>query len=77
MMSLGGSKMKKINFEEYNKKRKKAKINILELRDQLTRQKNTSKRSRNQKKQFLLYELAKKRKDKMIEKISEHKYRFK
>jgi hypothetical protein len=42
--------MKKINFEEYNKKRKKAKINILKLRDQLTRQKNTSKRSRNLKK---------------------------
>lgn len=69
--------MKKINFEEYNKKRKKAKIDILELRDQLSKQKTKSKRSRNQNKQFLLYELAKKRKEKMIEKISEHKYRFK
>jgi hypothetical protein len=69
--------MKKINFEDYNKKRKKAKIDILELRDQLSKQKTKPKRRRNQKKQFLLYELAKKRKDKMIEKISEHKYRFK
>jgi hypothetical protein len=69
--------MKKINFEDYNKKRKKAKIDILELRDQLSKQKTKPKHRRNQKKQFLLYELAKKRKDKMIEKISEHKYRFK
>jgi len=69
--------MRKINFEEYNKKRKEAKINILELRDQLSKPKASSKRSRSQDKQFLLYELAKKRKEKMIEKISEHKYRFK
>lgn len=69
--------MRKINFEKYNKKRKEAKIDILELRDQLSKQKTKSKRSRNQNKQFLLYKLAKKRKEKMIEKISEHKYRFK
>ena len=69
--------MKKINFEEYNKKRKEAKIDILELRDQLSKQKTISKRSRSQNKQFLLYELAKKRKEKMIEKIAKHKYRFK
>lgn len=69
--------MRKINFEKYNKKRKEAKIDILELRDQLSKQKTKSKRNRNQNKQFLLYKLAKKRKEKMIEKISEHKYRFK
>jgi hypothetical protein len=69
--------MRKINFEEYNKKRKKAKIDILELRDQLSKQKTSSKRSRNQNKQFLLYEIAKKRKEKMIEKVGKHQYRFK
>jgi len=69
--------MKKINFEEYNKKRKEAKIDILELRDQLSKQKTISKRSRSQNKQFLLYELARKRQEKMIEKIAKHKYRFK
>ena len=69
--------MRKINFEEYNKKRKKAKIDLLELRDQLQKQKTNTKRSRSQDKQFLLYQLAKKRKEKMIEKIGKHKYRFK
>ena len=69
--------MRKINFEEYNKKRKEAKIDILELRDQLSKQKTISKRSRSQNKQFLLYQLARKRKEKMIEKIAKHKYRFK
>ena len=69
--------MKKINFEEYNKKRKEAKIDILELRDQLSKQKTISKRSRSQNKQFLLYDLAKKRKEKMIEKVGKHQYRFK
>jgi len=69
--------MRKINFEEYNKKRKKAKINILELRDQLSKPKTSSKRSRSQDKQFLLYQLAKKRKEKMIEKVGKHQYRFK
>ncbi|MGM0500185.1 MAG: hypothetical protein ACQERL_08275 [Bacillota bacterium] len=69
--------MKKINFEKYDKKRKEAKIDILELRDQLSKQKTESKRSRNINKEFLLYELAKKRKDEMIEKIAKHKYRLK
>lgn len=69
--------MRKINFEKYNKKRKEAKIDILELRDQLLKQRANSKRSRNQNKQFLLYELAKKRKEKMIEKTGPHKYKFK
>jgi hypothetical protein len=69
--------MRKINFEEYNKKRKKAKIDILELRDKLSKQKTSSKRRRSQDKQFLLYQLAKKRKEKMIEKVGKHKYRFK
>lgn len=55
--------MRKINFEEYNKERKKAKIDILELRDQIKKKKSETKRSRSQDKQFLLYELAKKRKD--------------
>ncbi len=69
--------MRKINFEEYNEKRKKAKIDILELRDQLQKQKTDSKRSRSQDKQFLLYQLARKRKEKMIEKVGKHQYRFK
>ena len=69
--------MRKIHFEEYNKKRKEAKINILELRDQLSRPKASSKRRRSQNKQFLLYQLAKKRKEKMIEKVGKHQYRFK
>lgn len=69
--------MRKIDFEEYNKKRKKAKIDILELRDQLQKKKSETKRSRSQDKQFLLYELAKKRKKQMIEKIGKHQYRFK
>ncbi|TDO92118.1 hypothetical protein DFR79_10720 [Halanaerobium saccharolyticum] len=69
--------MRKINFEEYNKKRKKAKIDILELRDQLNKKKTKTKRSRQQDKQYLLYKLAKKRKEKMIEKVGNHLYRFK
>jgi len=69
--------MRKINFKKYNKKRKKAKLDILELRDQLQKQKTNSKRSRSQDKQFLLYKLAKKRKEKMIEKVGKHQYRFK
>ncbi|PTV95640.1 hypothetical protein C8C76_12820 [Halanaerobium saccharolyticum] len=69
--------MRKINFEKYDKKRKEAKIDILELRDQLLKQRANSKRSRNQNKQFLLYELAKNRKEKMIEKTGPHKYKFK
>lgn len=69
--------MRKINFEKYDKKRKDAKIDILELRDQLLKQRANSKRSRNQNKQFLLYEIAKKRKQAMIEKTGPHKYKFK
>ena len=69
--------MRKINFEEYNKKRKKAQVDILKLRDQLKKDQSSAKRTRLQDKQFLLYKLAKKRKEKMIEKVGKHRYRFK
>ena len=69
--------MRKIKFEEYNKKRKKAKIKLLKLRDKLDRKPGGGQRIRDREKRSLLYKLAREKKERLLEKIGDRKYRFK
>jgi altronate dehydratase len=72
----GSDEMRKINFKEHDQKRKEAKIDLLKLRDQLGIKSGSGGVKRNPKKREILFKLAKKRKEKMIEKIGERKYRL-
>lgn len=68
--------MKKISFDEYNKKRKSASIELLKLRDSLNKKPSAGLRTRDREKRFLLFKLAKEKKSRMVEKIGDRKYRF-
>ncbi|RQD68658.1 MAG: hypothetical protein D5S01_11680, partial [Halanaerobium sp. MSAO_Bac5] len=69
--------MRKIKFEEQNKKRKAAKIKLLEIRDELEKVRDESKLERDLEKQNLLFKLAREKQQRILEKIGERKYRFK
>ena len=69
--------MRKINFEEYNKKRKNNRIDLLKIRDELEFKSNKGSRERDSEKQIMLYELAKQKHEKLFEKISDRKYKVK
>jgi len=68
--------MRKVSFEEYDKKRKSAKIDLLNIRDDLTRKVSSGFRIRDNEKRTLLYKLAKEKKKRMLKKIGERKYRY-
>lgn len=68
--------MKKISYEEYDEKRKLAKIELLKIRDGLDKKTGPGLRTRDNEKRFLLYKLAKEKKDRMLEKVGDRKYRF-
>ena len=67
--------MRKINFKEFNKKRKAARIDLLQIRDDLDLKKDKGFRNRDNEKQIILYELAKRKKNKMFKKVSDRKYK--
>ena len=69
--------MRKINFEEYNKKRKEAKIELLKLRDELNIKSGSGGTYRSSEKRDLLFKLAKRKKEKMLEKVGPRKYKMK
>lgn len=69
--------MRKIEFEEYDKKRKSAKLKLLQIRDELDTLNYGKAKKRNSEKQSLLFKLAKEKKERIIEKVGERKYRFK
>lgn len=68
--------MRKISFDEYNKKRKAVRIELLKLRDSLNKKTSAGLRTRDREKRFLLFKLAKEKKSRMVEKIGDRKYRF-
>lgn len=68
--------MRKISFEEYDKKRKLAKIDLLEIRDDLNKKVSSGLRTRVSEKRFLLYKLAKEKKKSMLKKIGDRKYKY-
>jgi len=68
--------MSKISFEEYDKKRKSAKIDLLEIRDSLDKKASSGLRTRDREKKFLLYKLAKERKNSMLKKVGDRKYKY-
>ena len=69
--------MRKIKFKEYNQKRKSTKIDLLQMRDELNFISGGGSKNRDPEKQDLLYKLAKRKKERMLEKVGERKYRFK
>ena len=69
--------MRNIKFKEYNQKRKSAKIDLLQIRDELNLVTGGGSKNRDPEKQDLLYNLAKRKKKRMLEKVGERKYRFK
>lgn len=72
-----GINMRKIKFEKYNKKRKEAKIELLKLRDELGIKSGSGGINRDPEKRNLLFKLAKRKNEKMLEKIGPRKYRMK
>ncbi len=68
--------MRKISFDKYDKKRKLARIDLLKIRDSLSKKASYGLRSREDEKRFLLYKLAKEKKLRMLKKIEDRKYRF-
>ncbi len=58
--------MRKKSFEEYDKKRKSAKIDLLKIRDELDKRVSSGLRTRDNEKRFLLYKLAKEKKENML-----------
>lgn len=68
--------MRKIKFEEYNKKRQAAKIEFLNIRDKLNKEVSQSLRRRKEKKREILYKVAKEKKQRTLKKIGNRKYKF-
>ncbi len=68
--------MRKISFEEYDKKRKSAKIDLLKIRDDLDKKVSSGLRTRDSEKSFLLYKLAKEKKESMLKKVGNRKYKY-
>ena len=69
--------MRKIKFEEYNKKRKVAKKDLLKIRRKLNIKSGSGGIHRSPEKRVLLFKLAKRKKEKMLEKIGPRKYKLK
>ncbi|MEJ6952374.1 hypothetical protein [Natronospora cellulosivora (SeqCode)] len=68
--------MRKISFNEHDQKRKSSRVDLLEIRDSLDKKASSTLRKRDSEKRFLLYRLAKERKEKMIKKVGDRKYKF-
>ncbi len=68
--------MRNISFDEYDKKRKATRVDLLKIRDSLDKKAGSTIRTRDHEKRFLLYRLAKERKEKMIKKVGDRKYNF-
>ncbi len=68
--------MRKINFAEYNKKRKRAKIDLLQLRDELDINEGEAP-PRDEKKREMLFEMARKRKDYILNEDKNNNYSIK
>ena len=68
--------MRKISFEEYDKKRKSNKIELLKIRDDLDKKVSFGLRTRDSEKRFLLYKLAKEKKESMLKKVGDRKYKY-
>jgi hypothetical protein len=68
--------LRKISFKEYNKKRKEAKVDLLNMRDSLKKKPNDNSRRRDREKRILLYKLAKERREKTLKKSGEREYKL-
>ncbi|SDC27459.1 MULTISPECIES: hypothetical protein [unclassified Candidatus Frackibacter] len=68
--------MRKISFNEYNKKRKTSKVDLLKVRDGLEKKSNNNSKRRDREKRILLYKLAKKRREKILKKSGEREYKL-
>ncbi len=68
--------MRKISFNEYNKKRRASKVNLLKVRDGLEKKSNNNSKRRDREKRILLYKLAKERREKILKKSGERKYKL-
>ncbi len=65
--------MRKINFNEYDKKRKRAKIDLLQLRDELDTTEGEAP-PRDEKKRDMLFEMARKRKNYILNENKDNNY---
>ena len=68
--------MTKINFEKYNKKRKRLKVDLLQLRDELDITEGEAP-PRDEKKRDLLFEMARKRKNNILNEDRNNDYSVK
>jgi len=68
--------MRKISFKEYDEKRKSAKIDLLEIGDDLDKKVSSGLRTRDNEKKFFLYKLAKEKKESMLKKIGDRRYKY-
>jgi len=68
--------MKKVSLKEYNKKRNSFKLSFSKIREDINQESSEEIRNRDDKKKVLLYQMAKKRKDKLFQKIGDRKYKL-
>ena len=68
--------MRRIQFSEYNKKRKKARVDLLRLREKLNIKDSKGSKEKKQMEWAILFKMAKKNKEKMLKKIGERKYQL-
>ena len=68
--------MRRTQFSEYNEKRKKARLDLLRLREKLDIKDSSGSTAKNIKEWAILFKMAKKKKEKMLEKIGERKYKL-
>ena len=67
---------RKINLDDYDKKRKRSRVELLKLRDRLPKMKGGGLNARDKEKQKLLFKLAKKNRENIMKKIGDREYQL-
>ena len=66
--------MRNVSFEDYNNRREKHKVDLLNIKDNLDKEKSAGLLNRDDKKRRLLYKLA--QKNKLFKKVDKRKYKI-
>ena len=68
--------MKKVSLEQYNKKRNSFKLSFSKIREEIKQEPSKGIKNRDNKKTILLYQIAKKRKNKLFKKTGNREYKL-
>jgi len=68
--------MKKVSLKQYNKKRNSFKLSFSKIREEIKQEPSKGIKNRDNKKTILLYQIAKKRKNKLFKKTGNREYKL-